>query len=261
MGRRHSKNHLHVLDNIPLSLDFKSLVSRLRLTGMGRHERDFSTIFSEAETIARPQFLYMVADACCSGEDSVVLGGVGFTSRTLRETIGDAEHVFPFAATCGGELAEWAASITRLLHRYWADVLMEEALNCALGVLERHIASTYQVQTCCIEPGIPDDWPVTELKKLFILFGDATEDIGLKLGRLCMMSPIKSVSGLRFPAVVKVEKCTRCTKRHCHYRSAPIAEEEAPGGNRNRNKKAGLKPRSGQDIEYPNRSRRLQGRQ
>lgn len=234
MVSRHSKNqHLYMLDNIPLSLNFESLAFRLRLTGMGRRERDFSAMFSEAEAIARPKFLYMVADACCSGKESVVLRKVSFTSRTLRETIGEVEVVFPFAATCGGELAEWAGAIPRLLHRYWADVLMEEALNCALDALERHIASTRQVQTCCIEPGIPDDWPVTELKKLFMLFGGATKDIGIELGRLCMMAPIKSVAGLRFPAAVKVEKCARCPKRNCYYRSGPFAEEAASGRNRN----------------------------
>ena len=66
-----------------------------------------------------------------------------------------------------------------------------------------------------------DDWPITQQKELFSLFGDVEELIGVTLTESCLMVPLKSSSGIYFPTEVTFETCQLCPREVCESRRAP----------------------------------------
>jgi len=56
---------------------------------------------------------------------------------------------------------------------------------------------------------------------LFALLGDATEAVGVRLLDSLLMTPTKSVSGIRFPTEERFESCQLCPRPDCPGRRAP----------------------------------------
>ena len=80
--------------------------------------------------------------------------GVTLSSRVLRANLADVHRAFPFVVTCGTELADWAESIEGTLEAFWADAIMEEALDAALDAVTEHMVRRYDLgQTSMMNPG------------------------------------------------------------------------------------------------------------
>lgn len=209
-----------LLEEVPFRVDAASLARRLKVVGRPRFERDLDTMVREAESVARPKALFGVAEVSLLEEDRVRVADTIFTSSMLRRALGSATVAYPFIATCGGEIAVWAGSFQSLLHAYWADALMQAALDSAIAAVNEQIAERAGRKTASVRPGIPKDWPVTEQRLVFGLFGGAEAAIGVSLGPECLMMPLKSVSGLRFPSDKADVGCVLCGLEHCPDRKA-----------------------------------------
>ena len=61
-------------------------------------------------------------------------------------------------------------------------------------------------------------------KVLFDLLGEAPAAIGVKLLDSMLMTPTKSVSGIRFPTEETFESCQLCPMENCPNRRAPYDE-------------------------------------
>ncbi len=76
----------------------------------------------------------------------------------------------------------------------------------------------------------------TEQKPLFSLFGDVEKLVGVALNASHLMQPLKSTSGILFPAEVTFESCQLCPRKNCSGRRAAYDPEalkkyeRVPGG-------------------------------
>lgn len=215
-----------VLDEIPLQIDIRELMHRLRVREGSRYADELAALVEEAQQIGRPKGLYRVAFIESRGEDWVAVDGVRFTSRILRMNLEHTHRVFAFVATCGRELAEWSGQIGDMLRRYWSDAICEVALRAALQALHKHMEETFDPgQTSSMAPGSLPDWPIEEQRPLFQLLGDPEREIGVRLSESLLMIPTKSVSGLRFATRENFESCMLCPRPNCPGRRAPYDEQ------------------------------------
>ena len=161
------------------------------------------------------------------GTDTVCIGGITFTSRMLRRNLEGAERVYPFVATCGQELDTVALPEEEFLAPFWWDSIKEASLWCAARYLSAAFDERYpQMKTSAMSPGSGDAdvWPIGQQQELFYLLGGVTPDIGVRLSASCLMSPNKSISGIRFPATEEFHTCQVCQRSNCPNRNAPFDE-------------------------------------
>jgi hypothetical protein len=216
---------MHILDNIPLQIDINSLLKELRVKEGSEHAEDVKRLAGEVQAIGRPKALYKVAFIDSKGEDCVTVEGVVLRSRVLRVNLEQAHKVFPFVATCGVELEEWANSIDDFLLRYYADTIKEKALRVAIRFLDEHLAERYRPgRTARMNPGSLADWPLKEQRPLFAILGNTKDTIGVQLTDSLLMLPTKSVSGILFPTETSFESCQLCPRENCPGRRSPYDE-------------------------------------
>lgn len=215
-----------VLKDIRFHPDVEHLKKKLRVRDRGGSADRFADLIQEAEALARPRALYGVAYVDSRSESSVVVDGIPFDSRVLRVNLENAHRVFPFLATCGTELHEWATAQEDMLQRYYADEIAEAALRQALVVLREHLNERYRLgRTSTMSPGSLPDWPIQAQRPLFALFGRAEELLGVRLTESLLMIPPKSVSGIRFPTEQTFASCQLCPREGCPSRQAPYERE------------------------------------
>ena len=218
--------HTVVLDSIPFRIEIESLAEKLRIGAQSRHLADLQRMSDEAQDVGRPKALYKTAYIDSKGEDYVIVEGTQLTSRVLRVNLEQAHRVFPYVATCGAELHDWASSHDDLLQRYWAEVMQERALRTAMKALTEHLSlRCHPGKTSSMSPGRLEAWPMEEQRALFALLGDTESAIGVRLTDSLLMIPTKSVSGIRFPTQESFESCQLCPRERCSGRKAPYDED------------------------------------
>ncbi len=214
-----------VLDEIVFEPDTPRLMKILHIEPDGADADALAQLVAEAQEIARPKACYKAAYIESRGDDSVVIDGVRFDSRVLSVNLEGAYRVFPYVATCGTELEAWSYAIDDVLHQYWTDAIKQMALTSVTQVLHKHLVDTYRLgRTAVMSPGSLNDWPIREQRPLFELIGDVEEEIGVRLSDSFLMSPIKSVSGIRFPTEESFASCQLCPRGNCPGRRAPYDE-------------------------------------
>ena len=165
--------------------------------------------------------MYKVGYIESKNNDSVVVDGIVFKSRVLRVNLDEIYRVFPFIATCGVELEEWARSKDDLLLRFWAETINEMALHSALQFLESYLLKQYSFEhISMMNPGSLEDWPLQEQRRLFALLGNPYAAIGVQLTDSLLMLPTKSVSGVWFPSAWSFKNCQLCPRENCPGRRA-----------------------------------------
>jgi len=214
------------LTDISFEPDLSGLLTRLRIDSRPEYAERFMRLARAAVPLARPKAIYGVGYIDAKQTDSVVVNGTTLTSRVLRVNLDQVQRVFPFVATCGAEIETWAQPIADMLERFWADAIMEEALRCAFDALDAHLTRTYALgHTAFMSPGSLEDWPLAQQPMLFQLLGDVFARIGVKLNDSFIMTPMKSVSGVRFPSEASFESCQLCPRDPCPERRAPYDPE------------------------------------
>jgi len=212
---------METLDHIPFTVDVPALLASLRIPAGSGREREVRRMVKAAQKIAKPKAVYDLCFIEKKGDDRVEFGGAAFTSRVLRVNLDGAGRVFPFVATCGRELADYAASLDDLVLSFALDTVMVEALEAAIAFLSNHLKERYALgQTAVMNPGSLDDWPLSEQRQLFSIFGDVKQLIGVELTDSFLMVPIKSVSGVIFPTEHRFESCQLCPREACPNRRA-----------------------------------------
>jgi hypothetical protein len=214
------------MDNIPFTLTATELAEKIRIKDKERFLGEAEKLVESARQVARPKAVYTLMYIREKGDDWVCTGDVEFRSRVLRVNLDQVHRFFPFVATCGTELDEWATSFTGLYERFCADAVCELALRSAVGVLVRELSSRFKIgHSAMMNPGSLPDWPLEEQKKLFHLLGDPRQTIGVTLTDSCLMLPVKSLSGIRFATESDYENCMLCPRGDCPGRKAPYDPE------------------------------------
>jgi hypothetical protein len=213
----------HVLERIPFEPDVPEVLRQARVMPGSEMADELVELAAVASQLARPKALYLVAYVSERGEDYVEVEGCRFTSSVLRVNLDQAHRVFPYLATCGWELHQWAEGISDPLQRYWADVVKQLALVHALRALDDHIATMYAPgDTSAMNPGSLHDWPIEQQAALFDLLGATVRAIGVQLTASMLMIPNKTVSGIRFPTTAHFESCQLCPRENCPGRRTPF---------------------------------------
>jgi len=178
-------------------------------------------IFEEGRKIAKPKALYGIAYVKDRGEDWVLVEDICFNSKMLSLNLREAHRVFPYVATCGKELDEWAQSFKDYLERYWADKFCEMAVKRVYELTFKDFGKRLNLgKTAVMNPGSLPDWPISEQKKLFTLLGDKIKALGVELTDSFLMVPVKSISGIIFPTETEYENCMFCPRENCPNRRA-----------------------------------------
>ncbi len=220
---------METLNNTPFHLDADEVLRRAHLT-----KADVDTTHSarelvdQARQVARPRAVYEVCYVENKRPDSVELAGITFTSRVLRVNLDPVERIFAYVATCGTELTEVSAPAGDMLLDYCLDIIKQMALDAALAHLHDHLKAKYALgQTSSMNPGSLEDWPITQQRELFGIFGDVEQLVGVRLTESCLMIPTKSVSGIIFPTEIEFASCQLCSRERCPNRRAGYDPELA----------------------------------
>jgi hypothetical protein len=151
----------------------------------------------------------------------VTIDGIAFTSRALAVNLAPVHRVFPYLATCGEELGAWADSLDDVVHQFWAEEIKLAALACAIEAMREALEREYRPgKTSAMNPGSLPDWPLGQQRPMFALLRHAG-GVGVTLNDSCLMSPNKSVTGLRFANESDYENCMLCQRTDCPGRRAP----------------------------------------
>jgi len=222
---------MEVLDNISIKLDFVAVSKRMHLKKKSEDvEARIQELIEMARLVMRTKAVYTVAYVENKNGDSLDIDGVRFTSRVLRVNLDKVERVFPYVVTCGRELDEIDIPSHEFMKSYFMDQIKETAVVLARKYLEDYLTRNYalgQMSRMAPGAGAGDDWPITQQKELFSIFGNVEDLIGVKLTDRCLMIPIKSVSGILFPTEIRFESCQLCPREGCVGRRAPYDPEMA----------------------------------
>ncbi len=222
-----SEDMIEVLDKIPFEIRFEEIVKSLKLRQVNSQiEEMVRNLVGAAAPVARPKAVYKVSYLDEKNGNTVDIDGVRFTSRVLRINLDNLNRVFPYVATCGRELEGIEVPADDLLKRYCLDAIKMSALRAAIAFVSEHIQKKYAVgKMSRMNPGSLEDWPITEQKPLFSLLGDVEKLVGVALNASYLMQPLKSTSGILFPAEVTFESCQLCPREKCPGRRARYDRE------------------------------------
>jgi len=214
---------LVIINDINVNLNTAALAKKLRIPKEGSSLFDrFQLLVDEGARIARPKGAYRPVDFNIQGDDGVIIDGIHLKSRVLSVHLAEIHRVFPFVATCGREVADWAAQQSELLERFWLETILDEILLCAITSTGKLMAETHALgKTAVMTPGSIDDWPLQEQRPLFTILGDIETAIGVRLRESFMMEPLQSVSGILFPTQIDFQTCMLCPRKACPKRRAP----------------------------------------
>jgi len=212
---------MKVLDDIPVYLEVEEVLEWLHINKESELN-DIQELVKIANSVIKPKAVYKVSYVDNKSEDTINIGGIRLTSRILRINLDKVERIFPYIVTIGKELEDRAASFDDFLKQFYLDKIGDKALNSARKYLEDYLKRNYKLgQMSRMSPGSLEDWPITQQRELFSIFGNVEELIGVKLTNSLLMIPRKSVSGIYFPTEVPFYSCQLCPRKNCKERKAP----------------------------------------
>ena len=211
---------MKVIDNIPVKLDSDELVKGLRIRRNVEYIKDKLDSLIEAITpVMNPKALYSVSFVDKIEGDQVTIGDIVFTSKVVRMNLEQVGRVFPYIVTAGSELDD--VELSKGQSAMLLDQVKTVVVSKAYQYLRTHLAEKYGIKKLSsVAPGRLDEWPLTQQRELFSLFGNNVGRIGVRLTKTCLMVPVKTVSGLLFPSEAGFESCELCSREKCMGRRA-----------------------------------------
>jgi hypothetical protein len=217
---------MEIMDHIQVKLSVEQVLERLHLDKDGKYAGDVQGLIETVQPLIRPKAIYDVCYIDRKDRDRVDIGGATFTSRVLRVNLDKVERVFPYIATCGTEVESVDIPSDDIMRKFVLDAIKQMALGTAVRHLRERIDREYRPgQMSAMSPGSLEDWPISEQKQLFSVFGDVESLIGVSLTGTFLMLPLKSVSGIYFPTEIRFESCQLCPRERCPGRRAPYDEK------------------------------------
>ena len=218
-----SDNDLYVFRDIAFAPTADDVIRAMKIRKVSPSLSKLVTeLVRQSGEVAKPKALCRVSYVDSRNDSAVVIAGRTFTSHVLRQNLDGVERVFPFVATCGTELERLLRDRSDIMAAYCLDTVMMLAVNAARRHVQEFIRRTFSLgQVSRMAPGSLQDWPLEQQGPLFDLLGDVEGLIGVRLTERYLMTPVKSVSGIFFPAEVRFESCQLCSRTNCPGRRAP----------------------------------------
>src|SRR5665647_668081 len=207
---------------IPVILDVGELAARLRFDPVRAGFDSLDELVGLAQELIKPRGVFDVAYVGAKGERTVEVSEVTFESLVLRQNLEKTNKVFPFIMTVGPDLERAASAQDDLLKQYYLEEMANFALEKSAAWLSSQLEERYGLgPLSAMSPGSLEDWPITEQLKLFSIFGDTEQLVGVRLTDSLLMLPRKSISGILFPSEEGFQSCQLCDRAHCPGRRAP----------------------------------------
>ena len=167
--------------------------------------------------IAAPKGFFLECVVGDIAEKAVVIEGRTFISPTLSRLLRGTGTVYPYVATCGRELEEYASGLGDMVSKFALDAIMnfyqkQAAFAVECAVLKRLPKGLFVSKAT---PGDVYDWDIRELRKLFELFGAAAAEAGVTLRENYMMTPLKTSAGLCCGVEDNASECRHCPREGC----------------------------------------------
>lgn len=214
------------LNDKNFEIDSKEVLRTLKVDDDDDCVPEVLDLVKTAVNLGRPKAMYGIAYIDARGDDWISVEGIRFSSRILSVNVKDAHRLFPFVATCGAELDEWAKSFYDPLEKFWADTICQVALQDVYRKMNDDLEKRFKPgKMSVMNPGSLADWPISEQKQLFALMGERVKETGVQLTDDYLMVPIKSVSGIKFPLEFNYENCMLCPRENCPGRRAKFDEK------------------------------------
>ncbi|MBN1541562.1 vitamin B12 dependent methionine synthase [candidate division KSB1 bacterium] len=214
---------MEVLLDIPYVLDAAELSKTVHIDPASDWGAELRELIDLAEKTGKPKAAYAEAFVERRNGDTVEIGGISFTSRTLSKNLAHSERVFPFLITCGHEMDQAFSAPDDMLKAYWWDEIKAALLTAAITRFEDHLQQTYRLgKTASMSPGSGDAdvWPIEQQKGLFALLGDVEQTVGVRLTESFLMVPNKTISGILFSSEIDFRTCEVCHRATCPSRQA-----------------------------------------
>ena len=214
---------MEILDNIPVNLEREKIIEILRFDRRSKQIVEMvQELIDVVVSTARPKAVYKVSYVDNKNGDSLDIDGITFSSRVLCANLNKVERVFPYIATCGTELDGVPLPSGDVLRSFCLDTIKTMVLGIAVNYLADYVKQKYMLgQMSHMNPGSLEDWPITQQRELFSLFGDVEGLIGVRLTQNYVMRPLRSSSGIYFPTEIRFESCQLCPRENCIGRRAP----------------------------------------
>jgi hypothetical protein len=178
-------------------------------------------LLAEASAIARPRAAWRLAliRRPPRTPDRLEIGGVAFDSPLLLGNLQGLGRVFPFLATEGRELADWAEALPPR-RRTAAFIIRYVALKEAERRVESLLAETFGLGSIgAMSPGVLPQWPLTGQRDLFDLLDPLPDALDVSLRPQSLwMTPDMSSSGLYFETGAGFHNCRLCPLDNCPLR-------------------------------------------
>jgi hypothetical protein len=217
-----------LLDRIPFKLEAETVLKAMRVRkAAAQIESMVKEMTEQAQAIAHPKAIYRVSRVQQVDENSVDIDGVRFTSRVLSKCLLNLNRVFPCICTCGREIDGWVVPPGDVMRGYCLETIKTLAVGASIQFIASHLKETYSTgQLTHMNPGEFEDWPLSQQKPLFSLFGDTEKFIGVTLTESYVMKPLKSRSGIYFANEEGFESCQFCPVKKCPGRRVRYQPEK-----------------------------------
>lgn len=216
---------MEIIDRIPVKLEAGDIARRLHIRPDRAGSSHLEELIELARSLVSLRAVYDISYVGAKDAGSVEVAGVAFRSGVLRHNLESAQKVFPYIMTIGPELEKTAASLGDLLKQYYLEEIANIVLEQGAAWLTDKLQGRWGFPRLSnLSPGSLEDWPITEQRQLFSLFGDAEKVIGVRLTDHFLMLPRKSISGILFPSEEGFTACQLCPRDDCPSRRARYDE-------------------------------------
>lgn len=218
----------NIINEISVVLSSSEAPARLRFDSARGGFVSFEELIALAQGLIYPRAIFEVAHIGAKGEGTVEVADVKCESPLLQRNLKGTQKVFPYLITVGPELEREGAAQDDLLKQYYLEEMANMALEQAADWLAKHVEVRFELSGLSnMSPGSLEDWPITEQKKLFSIFGDTERLIGVRLTDSMLMVPRKSISGIFFPSKEGFVACQLCERENCPLRKATFDPQKS----------------------------------
>lgn len=202
------------------------------------YDSDIEELFGQVKSIGMPKAVIRECYIDSRSEGEIIIDGMSFRSKLVNEKIVVVGRVFAYVATCGREADNWSLQYASdPLLEFIASSIMKAMIPYAIEKVGDYLKIEKNIEKySSLNPGSLPSWPVTGQRQVFGLIAGRENGndikylnslIGLELTESSLMVPLKSVSGIAFETDKEWHNCSRCRKKDCPGRRAPMDDDEA----------------------------------
>jgi hypothetical protein len=187
-----------VLSSLEYSLKEEEFYKHIHMEMNSRRSIPVQRILDESKSIPKPKVIYHVCESKIIDDSNFSLEGIIFKSSKVVKKIKNNNKIFANIVTSGIEIEEYCMTMENMLEQYIAMELCNFACEFAQEVLIRDVKERYKVELKeFIYPG-EDGFALDSGKRIFELFSNREEEIGVSISEMGIPSPSRTSYSLAF---------------------------------------------------------------